>query len=82
MMFTHGENRTNGVLAAQDERTSVPEGQSIREIDHQEGESHCNIGRDGLLHSHLFGLLQVFMISGVQHTNTEDQISTLKLIRF
>lgn len=69
-VFTHSEHRADGVLAAQDERTSVPEGQSVWEIDHQEGEAHRYIGRDGLLHSHLFGLLQVFMISGVQQTQS------------
>lgn len=74
---THGEYRSNGVLLTQDECTAIPESQSIGHVDHQEGEAHGNIGRNGLLYSHVLCILQVLMISVVQHTHkTDTKIST------
>lgn len=63
---THSEYGSNGVFAAQDECTPVPEGQSVRQVDHQEGEAHGDVRRERLLYSHGHSILQVLIISVVQ----------------
>lgn len=72
---THGEYSSDGVLPTQDERAPVPEGQSIGQVDHQEGEAHGKVRRDRLLYSHCLSILQVLIISVVQHTNTDATMS-------
>lgn len=63
---THSEYGSNGVCAAQDECAPVPEGQSVRQVDHQEGEAHGDVRGERLLYSHGFSILQVLIISVVQ----------------
>lgn len=69
---THSEYGSNGVLLLQDECTSVPEGQSVGQVDHQEVDAKCKIGICRLLYSHVLCILQVFNISAVQETHREN----------
>ena len=70
---THCEHSSDGVLVSYDEGTSIPEGQSVRQIDHQEGEAHGDVRRNGLLYSHVLSIHQVLIISVVQHTQASAQ---------
>lgn len=74
-MFTHSENSPDGVLLTQDQCTSIPEGQSIRQVDDEEGEAHGDVSREGLLYSHSLSILQVFMVSMMQHMHIRNYIS-------
>lgn len=62
--YSHDHLQDRG--AAQDECTPVPEGQSVRQVDHQEGEAHGDVRRERLLYSHGHSILQVLIISVVQ----------------
>lgn len=77
-MSTHGEYTSNGGILFQDERTPVPERQSIAQIDYQVGESHGNVRRHRLLYSHVLSILQVLLVSVVQHTDTNMSASSMK----
>lgn len=66
---THGQQVSDGVLRLQDEGTPVPEGQSIGQVDHQEGEAHGDVRGDGLLHSYVLGVPQVLVVSEATHVH-------------
>ena len=44
MVLTHREHGADAVLPAEDQGAAVPEGQSVRQVDHQEGEAHGDVG--------------------------------------
>lgn len=67
IQYTYSDYFSNSVLVTQDERTAVPKGQSVGEVDHQIRKAHGNVSRDRLLYSHVFSILQVLVISFVQH---------------
>lgn len=66
---THSEHSADGVLLAQHQRAAVPEGQSVRQVDYQEGEAHGEVGGDRLLYSHPFSILQVLIVSVGNHVS-------------
>lgn len=66
-MCTYGEYGSDSVLITQDERTAIPEGQSVGKVDHQEHEAHGDVSRHCLLYSHFLCVLQVPVISFVQY---------------
>lgn len=72
---THSEYNSDGVLLTQDECTSIPEGQSIGQVDHQEGEAHGEVSRGRLPCSHALCILQVLIISVGKHTETSMSAS-------
>lgn len=72
-VFTHGEHSSNGVLISQDECAAIPEGKSVGQVDHEEGEAHGDVSRDRLLYAHVLSILQVLMISVAWHKHTQAQ---------
>lgn len=70
-VFTYSEHGSNGVLIIHDEGTAVPKGQSVREVDHQKGESHGDVSRDRLPYPHRLSILQVLAISEIRQTCPE-----------
>lgn len=76
-MFTYSEYRSDSVLITQDERAAVPEGQSVGQVDHQEHEAHGDVSGHCLLYSHFLCVLQVLVISLVQHNQIHKVTNTL-----
>lgn len=54
---THSEYGSNRVLFTQDECTAIPEGQSIGQVNKEEGDTHGKVSRDRLLYSHPLSIL-------------------------
>lgn len=83
-MSTHSEYGSNGVLITQDERTSIPEGQSVGQVDQQEGEAHGKVSRCRLLYSHILCILQVLIVSVVQNNQKQEHkdMSVESIVRY
>lgn len=71
VVTSHREDGSYGVLSAQDEGAAVPEGQSVGQVDHEEGEAHGDIRSYCLLYSHVLSIHQILIVSVVQ-THKKD----------
>lgn len=80
-VFTYSEHSSDGVLLTEDEGTAVPKGQSVRQVDHQEGESHGDVSRDRLPYPHRLSILQVLVISGKRQTCPEPGMERNKNVQ-